>query len=150
MQLTHRWQPDSWPDYDHLPLPPGAERRQHAYHVAHAPGQPASLHGGMEEPASPWHSTYDAAFWAAQGYEPSAALPPPRRAPAAAAAGGAGGAAQYEQQRMAAHLAQQRLVLQQQRARGLSTAAAAEADEFDAGLFKEAAGGCWGWHGSFT
>lgn len=146
MQLTHKWQPDVWPDYSALPLPPGAERGQYAYRVAQAVVQPPSA-PGMEAPDSPWHASYDAAFWAAQGFDPSTAHVPARRdaaAAAAAAAAAGNSAALYEQQRMAAQLTHQRLLLQQQRARGMSTAAAAEADEFDAGLFKEAAGvGRW-------
>lgn len=132
--IVRRWQPAVWPDYSTLPLPPGTERRQfrgtkaaaeaHAQ-AAEAAGMPASAADGD----SPWHATYDAAFWATRGYGPE-------HMPAAVHA------VALERQRMAAmtaHLAQQRALMQQQRARGLSTAA--EADEFDAGLFKEAAGG---------
>ncbi|PRW44386.1 hypothetical protein C2E21_6840 [Chlorella sorokiniana] len=138
VQLMRRWQPDVWPDYARLPLPPGAEEQQFGYQVAVAAAEAAAAEAAGEPPpagdVSPWYETYDPAYWATQGFAPEPLRPAQAAAAAAAAAG----------QRMAAaaaQMAQQRLMQQQLRARGQSTAAAAEADEFDAGLLKEAAGG---------
>lgn len=137
MQLMRRWQPDVWPDYSRLPLPPGAEERQFSYQVAVAAAEAQAAEAAGEPPpggdVSPWYETYDPAYWAAQGFPPEA--PRPAQVAAAAAA-----AASQRMAAAAAQMAQQRLMQQQLRARGQSTAAAAEADEFDAGLFKEAAG----------
>ena len=137
VQLMRRWQPDVWPDYARLPLPPAAEERQFAYQVAVAAAEAQAAEAAGEPPpggdVSPWYETYDPAYWATQGFPPEPLRPAQAAAAAAAAAG----------QRMAAaaaQMAQQRLMQQQLRARGQSTAAAAEADEFDAGLLKEAAG----------
>ena len=137
MQLTRRWQPDVWPDYSQLPLPPGAEARQFSYQVAVVAAEAQSAEAAGEPPpggdVSPWYETYDPAYWTTQGFAPE----PLRPAQAAAAAAAA---ASQRMAAAAAHLAQQRLMQAQLRARGQSTAAAAEADEFDAELFKEAAG----------
>ena len=147
MQLTHAWQPIAWPDYAALPLPPGARRdqypfrqqqaleaaaaaagpaagqQQHHHHHHHHHQKQAS---GDDDDGSPWHLTYHT--WLAE---------------LQAGSGGSGsGAIQAAHACMAVHLAaqQQAQAQAQQRGRGQSTAASAAADEFDAGLFKEAAG----------
>ena len=142
MQLTHAWQPNAWPDYAALPLPRGAQRdqypfrQQQALEAASAAASPAAGQqhhqhqhhqkqaSGDDDDGSPWHLTYHTWLDEVQ-----------------AGSGGSGsGAIQAAHARMAVHLAAQQQAQAQQRGRGQSTAAASAADEFDAGLFKEAAG----------
>lgn len=144
-------QRDEWPDYDspQLALPPAAARDQYSHQLAIAAAEEQTGGSAAAAPAvasssrgrgrSPWHLTYagiDAEDGAAQQLGAgSAAATVEQQRMAAAGAQLAAAAAQAQQMRM---------VRQQQAAWGQrqSTAAAAEADEFDAGLFKEAAGEC--------
>ncbi|KAL4420162.1 hypothetical protein ABPG77_008298 [Micractinium sp. CCAP 211/92] len=126
---------DAWPDYSQLPLPPGAEIEQHGA-IAAAGRAAATQEPPVAELSSPWHSTLNLGDWADNPW----AVEQARAA-----------AASVERQRYEAAVAAQRAAalahadrLQQQAAqqqRGQSTAAAAEADEFDMSLFKEATGG---------
>jgi hypothetical protein len=126
VRLTHVWHPPCWPDYDALPLDPDAAQQQFPAKLATAA---AARNGGADvgEPSSPWHQAYA------------------RRQAAASEAWA------EEQQRkqglgdgevaaQAARLAAAQRAAQQALRGRQSTAAAADVDEFDAGLFREVAG----------
>ena len=140
LELTHVWQPDEWPDYDSLPpLPPGADRWMWARVKAAAAAVEAAQLGAA--PLSPWHYSFNASEWAD---EPGVL----EQAAAHAAA------INEERQRLVAAAQAQHVAAAQQRAEAAqraaqSTSAAAKIDEFDAGFFREVAGGCifCGWGG---
>lgn len=140
MTLTRKWQVrDAWPDYSQLPLPIGAELEQHEA-IPAAGGAAAGQGPPAAEPSSPWHSTLNLGDWADDPWaieqaRLAAAAAERQRYEAAVAAQRA--AAMAHAQHAAQHAAQQQRVQ--------STAAAAEADDFDMSLFKEATGArlCW-------
>ena len=152
VQLMHvARQRGEWPDYDSplLALPPDAARGQYTHHLAAAAAEelraggsaaaaPVVAHSSRSR--SPWHLSFagidaeDGAAAQQLGAGSAAAAAEQQRR---AAAGAQLAAAQVQAQQL-------RMLRQQQAAWGQqqSTAASAAADEFDAGVFKEAAGEC--------
>lgn len=148
LSVTHKWQPDAWPEYSRLP--PAAAAEQYAYKLTVGTAAAAAEQAirGVPETASPWHDTL--ASWTGGGPEgwlmqhqhqqlrQHRQLQQQQQQEHLAAAQAAAMAEQQLAHRLQQQ--QQQRAREQQQARGQSTAAGAEPDEFDASLFMGAAG----------